>query len=201
MKKKVSLILNLLIIILEIIGFIFVYKYHGGISFEYYTEDSNILALLASIIYVMYLLSNKKIPRWLSLIKYTSVISLTVTFLVVLFILIPMSNFDFKFYLFKDALLFQHLLCPILFIVTFILFDDLKKYTIKDNIYGLSFTIVYSVVLIILNILGMVSGPYPFLMVKEQTLLINIMWTITLLSMAYFIAYLLRKLYNKFNLN
>ena len=69
-KKKVSLLLNILIVILEIIGLIINYKTMNRISIEYYTIDSNILALCSSLIFIIYLLTNKKIPRWLSLFKY-----------------------------------------------------------------------------------------------------------------------------------
>lgn len=199
-KREVSILLNILIILFEIIGFIIIYKNYGGIDYEYYTEDSNILALFSSIIYVFFLLINKKIPKWISVFKYMTTICLSVTFFVVLFVLIPMDNFNFYGLLIKDAFVFQHLICPLLSIITFVFFDNLGEYTKKDTLFGLNLTVIYSIVLSVLNVLGTVRGPYPFLMIREQSLFESVMWYIVMISFAYLIAFSLRKLYFKFNL-
>lgn len=196
-RKNISIILNLLIVILEIIGFICVFKYNGNIQFEYYTEDSNIIALFVSFIYAIFLLLNKKIPKWLSMLKYMMTICLTVTFLVVIFVLIPMADFNFFHYMFDGALLYQHTFCPILAIITFIFFDELSNYNLKDNIIGLSLTFLYSLILVPLNIMDIVVGPYPFLMVKNQTILASIIWFIILNSLSFIIAFGLRKFRKK----
>ena len=44
-KKKLSIIFNSLIVLFEIIGIIVVIKTNNRLAIEYYTEDSNILAL------------------------------------------------------------------------------------------------------------------------------------------------------------
>ena len=41
--KNINILINLLIIILEIMGFVLVFKEMGITSLEYYTEDSNLL--------------------------------------------------------------------------------------------------------------------------------------------------------------
>ena len=196
-KKKVSLILNVLIVILEIIGFIVTYKINSKISYVYYTEDSNILALFTCLIFVCFLLTNKKIPKWLSIMKYISTICLSITFLVVLFILTPMYGFDFKFMFFSDALIFQHLLCPILSIITFVMFDDLGSFDKKDSFLGIGLTLLYTFILVILNLLDVVYGPYPFLKVKNQTILMSFIWFIVIIGFSYFISIALRKIYLK----
>ncbi len=53
--KNINIILNLSIIILEIIGFVLVFKELGITSLEYYTEDSNLLLLLSSIMLLIYI--------------------------------------------------------------------------------------------------------------------------------------------------
>ncbi len=199
MKKRISLFINILIIILEIIGFIISYKTNNYIAIQFYTEDSNILALVICTIFSIYLIFNKQIPKWLSILKYASTICLTLTFLVIILILAPMFNFNYVGMLFKGTMLYHHFLCPILAIITFIFFDNLgnieKDYTIK----GLYLTFIYAIVLIILNIIDIVEGPYPFLMVKKQSILASIIWFIIIIGLAYFISYMLRELYNKFN--
>jgi len=190
-KNKKSLIFNLLIILFEIIGFILTIKNNGKISFEYYTEDSNILALGSSLLFCYYLIRKKDIPRNVQLFKYMTTICMTVTFLVVLFILIPMYKFDFNFFLFKGSLLYHHLICPLLTIISFLFLDKLDDFKRKDTIIALSFTIIYAIILITLNILGIVDGPYPFLMVRKQSIKMSLIWCIIFTSFDYIIALLL----------
>lgn len=198
-KKDVSLILNILIIIFELIGFIVTIKVNSRISYEFFTEDSNILMLFSSLLFVIYLLLNKKIPSWLKQFKYLSTVCLTLTFFVVLLILAPMYNFNYGYMLFHQSMLYQHLICPILSIVTFIFFDDLRDYNKRDNFIGISFTLVYAIVLIVLNLINVIEGPYPFLMVRNQSLLASLIWLITIPGLSYFFAYGLRRLNHKYN--
>lgn len=197
-KEKISLIINMFIIILEIIGFFVTLRINHKISYEFYTEDSNILALIVSCIYVFFLLKKHDIPRWVQLLKYMTTICLSLTFLVVILILAPMYNFNYGYLLFKGSLLYQHLLCPILSIISFIFFDNIKVLEKKDSIKGISITIIYAVILVILNIMDFVKGPYPFLMVKNQPIFISSIWFLIIISLTYLIAYLLRKLHVKF---
>ncbi len=198
-KRSISLLLNILIIILEIIGFAVSYNNMHRIGIEYFTEESNLLALICSIIFVIYLIKNKTIPKWLNEFKYITNINLAITFLVVLFILIPMDNFSYKKYLLDGTMKYHHLICPLLSICSFIFFDRLKKYNMKDLFIGLIVTFIYAIVMIILNILGTIIGPYPFLMVKNQSVLMSTIWALTILSFSFLIALLLMKLHSKYN--
>ena len=195
MKKTISLILNILMIVLEVIGFAILFKSGYSLQYEYYTEDSNILGLFSSLLLVICMLSKEKTPRWVHILKYMATIGLSLTLFVVIFVLIPMSDFNYQFYLFEGTMLYQHFLCPVLAIITFIFFDELGEFEIKDVIYGLIFTVIYAIVLISLNIAGIVDGPYPFLMVRDQTILVSFIWALCLLGFAYFLAYTLSKLY------
>ncbi len=197
MKKRMSIYLNLLIVIFEIIGFIISIGVNKRVAIEYYTEDSNLLALISSFLFVIFLLLKNKIPRWLQLFKYMTTICLTVTFLVVLFILGPMLNFNYEWLLLSNGLLFQHLLCPVLSIVVFLLFDDIESFKKRDSIRGVYLTIIYAIIIVILNILKVIKGPYPFLYVYEQPIYMSIIWAITIPGFAFLIAILLRNLYIK----
>ena len=198
MKRRISLLLNGLIIIFEVIALI-MNLHENGLLIEYYTTDSNLLALVSSLIYFVYLLLEEKMPRWLEIFKYMTTICLTITFLVVIFILAPMYDFNYKFFLFDGAFIYQHFLCPIIAIITFLFFDTLHNFNIRDYIRGIYLTIIYAIVLISLNIAGVVKGPYPFLMVKEQSVVSSLLWGVFLTIFDYFIAVCLGKLYFKFN--
>lgn len=198
-KKFWSIIINVLIIIFEIIGLICNYNYYGRISIEYYTIDSNILALISSLLFLLFTLLEKKISNFVRILKYTSTLCLSVTFLVVLLILIPMANFDFYGLLFRSAMPYHHLLCPILSLISFLYFDDLGEFTIKDSVMSLGVTIIYSIVTIVLNLNGSLVGPYPFLEIKNNSIISSIMWFIIIYSITYLLSFTLRKLRYKIN--
>ena len=188
-KKNISLLMNILIVFLEIVGFIITIKNNHKISFEYYTEDSNLVALFSSLFFSYFLIRKKEIPRFVQLFKYMTTICLTITFLVVIFILIPMYRFNFNFFLFQGSLLYHHLLCPILAMLSFLLFDNLNNISKKDIKVGLSITLIYSFIIIVCNLIGAVEGPYPFLMIKKQSILESMIWFILLTTIDLIIAY------------
>lgn len=196
MKRKLSIIFNILIIVFELIGFIITFNNNGRIPVEYYTEDSNILAFFTSLIFVIYLCINKEIPKYLKILKYISVVCLTITFLVVIFILTPMYNFDYNFLLFNGEMFYHHVVCPMLCVISFIFFDKLDIFTKKENFLAVLVTIFYGIVMLMLNIFNIIVGPYPFLMIYKQSVFATIMWDIILLSLAYLIALLFGKIKN-----
>lgn len=194
MKKKISCILHIIILILELIGLYSCIK-STGIEIKYYTIDSNLLALFSSILVLLYLKKQK--PRIIELLWYMSVIQLTITFLVVVGILVPMTHFQWKFLLLEKTMLYYHLLCPVLSIITFLFFDEIKSFTKKESIKALSFTFGYSIIIVILNILRVVEGPYPFLMVYKQGVIVSIFWFVLILGLAYGISIGLSQIKNK----
>ena len=197
-ENKKLLILHLLMILLELMGLITTINVMHHIEFQYYTEDSNILMLIISLIFVYYLVSNKKIPRWLEILNHMAVLGLTVTFTVVILVLAPMYNFNYLWLLFKDAMLYFHTLCPILAIITYIFFTktSIEKKHIPNT---MTFTIIYSIILIILNICQVVEGPYPFLMVYKQPIYMSIIWIILLVGGAYLLSIVLYNIKKRIN--
>lgn len=200
MEKKqlnsIALVINLTIIVLELIGFILAIKELGIETIIYYTEDSNFLVLIASILFSYYLIRQREIPKWLSILKYIAAVSVTITFLVVIFILSWMSEFSFIELLTHESMLYHHTLCPILAIVSFTLLEK-YAFTKKDTIKALYFTIIYAVIMIPMNILKVVDGPYPFLKVTSQPILVSLMWIVIIFGFAYLIAVILKKVNEK----
>ena len=192
-KKALSLFFNFSIIILEIIGIIVGFKKNGRLGLEYYTVQSNILALISSMLYLIFILTKKGIPRLLQLFKYTSTVCVTLTFCVVVLVLAPMYNFNYGYILFYNSLIFQHFLCPILTVITFIFFDEVGILGNKDGIKSMSITFIYAVIFTLLNVFDKIKGPYPFLMVKDQSILSSIMWYTLIFIMTYLITLVLRK--------
>jgi hypothetical protein len=84
-------------------------------------------------------------------------------------------------------MLYTHTLCPILAIISFLVFAP-KIFSKKDAIRALSFTLAYAAVAIALNILRVWHGPYPFLFVYEQPIWASVAWSIGILLGAWGIA-------------
>ncbi|MBQ7927940.1 MAG: hypothetical protein IJ287_04270 [Methanobrevibacter sp.] len=193
-SKNINIIINLVIAILEIIGFILVFSELGITSFEYYTEDSNLLLLISSIIFLIYISKNKELPKWFESFRFIAVVSTTLTLIIVLTVLSWTTDLGLYHLLFNGSMLYHHTLCPVLAILSFVL---LEKYETINTVKGLYFTIIYAVIMIILNVLKIVEGPYPFLMVYKQPIFHSILWTVVILAITYAIALILKKVNEK----
>ena len=179
MQRNVSIALSIIIIILEIIALIVCYN-SFGINLAYYTIDSNIFLLISTI---LYLITINNVPKIVQLLKYSSTLSVFITFLVVVFVLYPMYDFNFQFMFLDGPNLYMHVLCPVLAIISFIFFDSNEiENSLKNNLRSLYFTIIYAIILISLNILNVVSGPYPFLKVNQQSPLMSLFWIVLILG-------------------
>ena len=194
-KYDLAIGLNLILIILEIIALIQCWNALGCIDFRYYTIDSNIFVLISAI---LYLITRKNVPKAVQLAKYSSALSVLITFLVVVFVLYPMYDFNFQFLFLAGPNLLMHVVCPLMTFISFVFFEenDLEN-SFKNNLRSLYFTLVYAIILISLNILKIVVGPYPFLKVYEQPVHMSILWICVILLGAFLLSRLmmgLRKL-------
>lgn len=194
---KLALTVNFLIIILEIIGFALAIQSLKFDTVIYYTEESNFLCLIASALFCIYVISKKDMPKWLSVFKYISTLSVTVTLIVVLFVLSWMTPIGLFNLLTAESMLYHHTLCPLLAIISFI-FLEKYEFSKKDVVRSLYFTFIYAVVMISLNILKVVDGPYPFLRVHLQPVWATVMWVIIIFALAYVLATGLKKLNERF---
>lgn len=199
-RDAVALALNLCLVILEIKGMAIRISRHGSFGVEYYTQDSNFLMLIVAAMACFFILrkiiAKKDFPRWFSILKYAATLALLVTFLVVVCVLAPGIGFPkgYQLMVFTGAMYYTHFVCPILAVVCFCLFEKHDLNHKNDALLAISYTLLYAVVLLILNILRVVHGPYPFLMVYEQPIWASILWCITILGGAYVLALLLKYL-------
>lgn len=189
-KKKIALIINVIILVLTSLSFAKTFFQEHSIAVEYYTNDSNILALISSLLFIIFY---KKEKNFVKDIRFLATSCLTVTFLVVIFVLCPMYNFNYKLLMFTDIYLVFHTIVPILSIFSYIVLENgsSKKYLC------LIFTMIYAIILIILNILNLIKGPYPFLMVTTQNPLVTILWGIIIIGGSHIIEILVNRLNKK----
>ena len=93
--------------------------------FRFFTVLSNVLCAIASIVVVVCRLCCGALPFWALLLKYTGTAAVTVTMLTVLLFLGPTSH-DWKGLL-SRADLFLHLICPLLAIVSLLVFEKTAR--------------------------------------------------------------------------
>ena len=93
MKKALSIIVDLLIIISSSVGVYLTLYGRGNFMNQngllYYTVQSNIFIILISLIFLIYKILKRKIPNWLTIAKFICTVGITVTFLVFTFMLVP----------------------------------------------------------------------------------------------------------------
>lgn len=189
MRKLFIVAVNALLIYWEIIGLVLNIQQYGVGLFVYYTQLSNILAMLTSLLLIIYTAIDKS-PRWLRFLRYQTTCCLTITFLVVLFLFAPPDNYQNSFFI--GSAYYHHLLCPILTFISFLILEKGTKITLKDTLCSLIPTIVYGLVLIPLNILGKVNGPYFFLEFHKQPVQTCIVWLFLVLIAAYLIGLMIK---------
>ena len=180
-KKKIGLIINIIILLVEIFAIgksIFVDK---DFSLSYYTFDSNIIAFISSLLFIIFY---KKDIELVKDIRFVATSCLAVTFLVVIFVLCPMYEFNYKLFMFTDNFLIFHTIVPILSIISYIVFEERST----KNHLCLIFTTIYGVILVALNVLCLIEGPYPFLMIRNQSPLMTLLWGALIIGGSYLIG-------------
>ncbi len=175
--EQTAVYINILIIILELCGFYISFKDFRWRIFIFYTEISNLIALLAALMIVARL---PFAPLW----RYCAVVMLVMTFLITLFILVPTFENGMKILMLSGNGLFHHLLVPLLSFFSYLFLEahDSRWYVpvIISLIYGLG--------MFYLNYLRKMDGPYPFFRVHKLGLKKTIEWIFVLFAIISTIA-------------
>ena len=146
---------NILIIILELTGLRLSARKRGWGLFVFYTQLSNIVALLSSI---FFLLAAEK-ASWL---RFTGTCMVIMTFFVSLCILVPMGA-GFTTMMLRGSGLFHHTLCPVLSTISYVLWEPHASAWIVPVVL----TLAYGIIMLYLNWTGKVDGPYPFFRIRQ----------------------------------
>ncbi len=210
-RLSIALVLNLLTAVFELyavfMNFI-VGKTHFDFSLlQFYTHLSNILMLVSSLAATMEITKElcgavRRTHRGVRMLNYMAVCSLILTFLVVVLVLAPMEGKErAKFLIFGKTNIFEHIICPLTAFVTFVFFGDFCDISNRCALTAVIPTLIYAVVMAVLNILGVVDGPYPFLRVREQGILLSAFWFMIIIGAAFVIAELLLWLTRRYNVS
>lgn len=170
-------IANTLIVIMEIIALRISFKRIRWEMFIYYTELSNIITLISS---VAYLVTGGNAPA----LRYLSAVELTMTFLITLFVLVPMGG-DVKILMLSGNGLYHHTLVPILSFVSYIFWER------HSTVWPLPviLTILYGLTMMFLNVINKIDGPYPFLRIRHQSRIASVGWFFGLIAIISVISF------------
>ena len=196
-EELFSFLANLIIVFMELIGVVLSLKRRGVGAFLFYTENVNYFTLLVSFWFVLEYLIKQKTSKIVNCFRFISSVCLAVTFVMVTTILIPMFPESFMFMMFEDSNLYQHFLCPTISILSLILFENKNKLHKTNIIFALIPTLVYGIVMVILNLLKVVVGPYPFFYLYQIRWYLSIPWLIGVLLIVVAIDLFVFWLHNK----
>ena len=177
-KYKVSLILNILIVVMVLFatiamftGFKFMNSKDIVLTksniemFKFYTVDSNLFMGIVSLIFIIFLLRKKNIPKLIYIFKLSATIGVMLTFLTTAIYLAPYAKYGY-FSVFTNSNLFFHFLVPAVSFISFVFFEKTNKLNFKECLIVVIPTIIYALCYVI-NILmhlenGKVIAKYDF---------------------------------------
>lgn len=184
---------NLTVAVMAIRGAMTSYSHCKLGMLQYYTVLSNLFGAIACLLVCAFQLSGS-VPQWAYGVQYAAACCLTVTFLVVVFVLAPTAGeHGYRAMLLKDDMLYHHLLCPILILISFILLER-PSLPLRYAFFAMFPTLLYGTAALILNLLRKLDGPYPFLRVYEQSFYMSAFWFVAIIGGSYLIALGIRAL-------
>lgn len=153
LKTWLSIVVNALIVVFTVFCLVYILTgKHSGSSgittFRYFTTLSNLLSAVTCLP-MLYcgILSLQKgewtAPLWVVEFKFVGTISVTVTFLTVMFFLGPTQGYK---RMLADTGLFYHLIGPVLALVSFIVLENVQTLTFAQGLMGMLPVLVYGVV-------------------------------------------------------
>ena len=90
-----------------------------------------------------------------------------------------------------SSMLYHHLLNPMAALLSYLLLEREPHLPRSDVRWALLPTLAYAAVILPLNILRVIVGPYPFFEVYHQPVYVSILWAVGLLGVNYLYAWLL----------
>ena len=199
-RAACSIALNLFIVWAEPIALPMSWDWGKEQMFIFYTEDSNILSAcicaMVAVGQLVCIFTGRELPHWLHTLKYIATCCLTMTFLTVVFVLGPYcaDQGGVVFLLTESSMLYHHLLNPLCAFVSFVLLEREPKLPARCVPLALVPTMLYGSVALWANYQRLITGPYPFLLVYQQTTRQTVLWCAAILAMNMLYAWLVWRL-------
>lgn len=199
-RRVLSIVLNLAVVLMEPVAIRMSWEAVGNQTFTFYTENSNVFSAVICLLVVLAqlrgLVTGWPLPRWVKTLKFIAACCLTMTFLTVVLVLAPYypEQGGVVFLLTESSMLYHHLLNPLCVFVSFVFLERDPKLPARCIPLALVPTVLYGSVALWANIRRLIVGPYPFLMVYEQTPAQSVLWCAVILAMNLFCAWLVWRL-------
>ena len=193
-RRVLSIILNLIVVRVEPIAIRMSWEAVGEQTLTFYTENSNLFSaavcLLVAVCQVWALFTGRELPRWVKRLKFLAACCLTMTFLTVVFVLAPYypDQGGVFFLLTESSMLYHHLINPLCVFISFVFLEREPRLSARNIPLALIPTMVYGAIALWANVQRLWAGPYPFLMVYEQTVEQSVLWCVGILGMNLFYA-------------
>ena len=195
-RRLLSIALNLFIVWAEPIALPLSWEMGQAQIFTYYTEDSNIFAAVVCTLVALWQLrcifTGGQLPVWLKKLKFMATSCLLLTFMTVVLVLAPMVGEGGLYLLLcTSSMRYHHLLNPLAALFSYLLLERQPRLPRKAVAWALVPTLLYGAVLVPLNLLRIVEGPYPFFRVYHQPVEVSLLWAAGLLGVNLLYAWLL----------
>ena len=164
----------LIIIVCEILGITGVRKEKLLGSMIYYTQLSNVAAMLSAFFLLMF-----GPLTWVTSFRFLGVCMLVMTCLVTIFVLQPLLKNSRLLFWCRTGF-FLHLVCPFLNTVSYVFLEEHAGRT--AILIPAAATLLYGGTMLYLNYIDLVDGPYPFLRLKHQSKTATIIWVLVMLA-------------------
>ena len=186
-RRLLSIALNLFVLCAEPIALPLSWEMGQAQIFTFYTEDSNIFAAvvcaMVAVCQLWCIFTGRELPRWLKRLKFMATSCLLLTFLTVVFVLAPMNGEGGLYMLLcTSSMLYHHLLNPVLVFVSFVFLEREPRLPARNIPLALVPTAIYGSIALWANYQRLWTGPYPFLLVYEQTPRQTVLWCACILA-------------------
>ena len=109
-----------------------------------FTIDSNLFMGIVALISCVFTLAGKGAPKWLCVLKLVATAQISITFLVVLFFLLPLSG---PGYVYTGTNLIMHAITPIIAVAAFLTGEGRVRF--RDTFWAILPVLVYATVYLI----------------------------------------------------
>ena len=196
-KSNIALILNIAAAALGIVGIGFRLARSAEDFFLYYTQLSNVCAASVSLLYIFLRGSgNERVRKAVRALRYLSSCMLTMTFIVVMCIFIPLGG-SVPTLLGSVNGFLHHAVCPVISVTSYVFFEEGVR-TRKALLIPFTATAVYAFVIYTLNFLRLAPAPYPFFDVYNNSISGLVIWFFSLMVLVIAISAVIYALNKKF---
>lgn len=184
-----GLVINIATLVLSVFGVIFIYFDLGMASLTYFTFYAGLIAIVYSIVSIVYNGLKFRYPRYKIPPEYASFKLMCVTTLMVSFF-VPLAFaklIDSYFYIIRVVV------APLM-LFNFIFFDFDQKLSFKQMFYALIPVVTYGFIISLLIIFNVVQPPYTFLNVVANSWYINLIYGLIIILGTILLGYLINLL-------